>query len=361
MSVFGAGLRPWKRQTETKRAADSSVPGKGELVVSDTGKVYAGDGATQAKNLSPMLRKTDADATYATVWQPSTVYAAGALAMLPAPINGPGTRTTAGTSRLAFDATEQALWTPTGGGLAKPTGTMQTSKLFGSDSTDPSKTVQVDMVEITKADIGLGYVDNTSDADKPVSTAQAAAIAAKRAGGPNPVAGRYVVPCGPNTASTNGALGNGTLRVAPFLVDKPLSIDRLGFEITVAGQSGSHFRPGIYADNGNGHPGALVLDGGQGAADAVAGVTVTATATLPPGLYWIGGAVQDADTTQPTMRVTGAGWIPPILLDLGKSAPSNGITYIGHSMTGVTGALPSTFSTTVTGQITMPRIWMRTA
>lgn len=64
MSVFGSGIRPWKRQTETKRAADSSVPGKGELVVSDTGKVYAGDGATQAKNLSPMLRKTDADATY---------------------------------------------------------------------------------------------------------------------------------------------------------------------------------------------------------------------------------------------------------------------------------------------------------
>ena len=65
MSVFGSGIRPWKRQTETKRAADSSVPGKGELVVSDAGKVYAGDGATQAKNLSPMLRKTDADATYA--------------------------------------------------------------------------------------------------------------------------------------------------------------------------------------------------------------------------------------------------------------------------------------------------------
>ena len=64
MSVFGSGIRPWKRQTETKRAEDSSVPGKGELVVSDAGKVYAGDGATQAKDLSPMLRKTDADATY---------------------------------------------------------------------------------------------------------------------------------------------------------------------------------------------------------------------------------------------------------------------------------------------------------
>lgn len=69
MSVFGSGIRPWKRQTETKRAEDSSVPGKGELVVSDAGKVYAGDGATQAKNLPPMLRKTDADATYATTSQ----------------------------------------------------------------------------------------------------------------------------------------------------------------------------------------------------------------------------------------------------------------------------------------------------
>lgn len=116
MSVFGSGIRPWKRQTETKRAADSSVPGKGELVVSDAGKVYAGDGATQAKNLSPMLRKTDADATYAALWQPSTAYTAGALVLLPAPINGPGTRTTAGTSRSSFDATEQALWTATGGG-----------------------------------------------------------------------------------------------------------------------------------------------------------------------------------------------------------------------------------------------------
>lgn len=116
MSVFGAGLRPWKRQTEAKRAADTSVPGKGELVVSDTGKVYAGNGSTQAKNMSPLLSQQVADNLYAALWQPSTAYTAGALVLLPAPINGPGTRTTAGTSRSSFDATEQALWTATGGG-----------------------------------------------------------------------------------------------------------------------------------------------------------------------------------------------------------------------------------------------------
>ena len=34
-------------------------------------------------------------------------------------------------------------------------------------------------VALVKADVGLGNVDNTSDANKPVSTAQAAAINAK--------------------------------------------------------------------------------------------------------------------------------------------------------------------------------------
>lgn len=106
MSVFGSGIRPWKRQTETKRAADSSVPGKGELVVSDTGKVYVPDGTTQAKNLSPLVSKIVADATYALLWQPNTAYAANAPVMLP---NGKtATRTSAGTSRPSFDATELA-------------------------------------------------------------------------------------------------------------------------------------------------------------------------------------------------------------------------------------------------------------
>lgn len=76
MSVFGAGLRPWKRQTEAKRAADTSVPGKGELVVSDTGKVYAGNGSTQAKNMSPLLSQQVADNLYVRP-RASTIVAIG--------------------------------------------------------------------------------------------------------------------------------------------------------------------------------------------------------------------------------------------------------------------------------------------
>lgn len=64
------------------------------------------------------LKKADLDAAYGRVWKASTAYAAGDLVLLPAPVNGTGTRNTSGTSRGAFDATEQSAWTATGGGGA---------------------------------------------------------------------------------------------------------------------------------------------------------------------------------------------------------------------------------------------------
>ncbi|RRQ26312.1 hypothetical protein DK926_18890 [Rhodococcus sp. Eu-32] len=70
-----------------------------------------------ADALADKLSETEADTRYAPLWQPSTSYSAGAPVLLP---NGKtATRTANGTSRAQFDATEEALWTPTGGGLAK--------------------------------------------------------------------------------------------------------------------------------------------------------------------------------------------------------------------------------------------------
>lgn len=56
------------------------------------------------------------DTRYVPLFQPLTAYLAGALAVLPAPTNALGTRITDGTSRAAFDATEQALWATAAGG-----------------------------------------------------------------------------------------------------------------------------------------------------------------------------------------------------------------------------------------------------
>ena len=64
------------------------------------------------------LSEAEADTRYAPLWQPNKAYLAGDPVLLP---NGStGTRTTDGTSRATFDATEEAAWTvAAGGGLDK--------------------------------------------------------------------------------------------------------------------------------------------------------------------------------------------------------------------------------------------------
>ncbi len=62
--------------------------------------------------------------------------------------------------------------------------TIEKNKLAGIETGAQKNTVtsvasKTGAVTLTKSDVGLGNVDNTSDANKPVSTAQAAAIAAK--------------------------------------------------------------------------------------------------------------------------------------------------------------------------------------
>lgn len=62
------------------------------------------------------LDKPTADATYAPLWQPSKAYTAGTPVLLPDGTSG--TRTTTGTSRATFDATEKGLWTVSAGGVS---------------------------------------------------------------------------------------------------------------------------------------------------------------------------------------------------------------------------------------------------
>lgn len=163
---------------------------------------------------------------------------------------------------------------------------------------------------------------------------------------PNPGSGQYFHPVSQATAGTNGNHGTGTLRVSPWLVTRPLTIDRLGAEVTTVGDAGSKVRLGIYGDTGNAYPGALLLDAGQIAGDSATVQQLTVSLVMTPGLYWIGGVVQTVTTTQPTVRTT-TSWVPPVVIPLGTTLPTSNVSVIGLFQTSVTGALPSTFSTTV--------------
>lgn len=216
----------------------------------------------------------------------------------------------------------------------------------------------IDATPLTKADIGLGNVDNTADVDKPISAAAQAQLDALRQ--PAIGSGVYIYPTSPGGVSSTTTLGVGNLRVSPWLVTQTISLAALLVDIGTAGEAGAKYRMGIYSST-NGYPGALVVDTGQVAADA-AGVIAgnISTLTLTPGLYWIGGAVQTVVTTQPSVRIA-ANWNPPIIMQAGTSLPGTGATALGYSTTGVTAALPATFPANQGNSGTVPRILAKTA
>ncbi|WP_322544476.1 hypothetical protein U2G91_17220 [Rhodococcoides fascians] len=56
----GTGLRPWKRGTEAARSTATAVVPNGDLIVTDEGNVYAGDGTAQTKDLARLAKVTEA-------------------------------------------------------------------------------------------------------------------------------------------------------------------------------------------------------------------------------------------------------------------------------------------------------------
>jgi hypothetical protein len=179
---------------------------------------------------------------------------------------------------------------------------------------------------------------------------------------PPQTASTYFYTVSPNGSSTLNSLGVGTMRVAPWLVQRPVSIARLGAEITSAGEAGSKLRIVLYADNGSGYPGALVVDAGQIAGDSATVQELTVSAAPTFGLYWVGGIVQSVTTTQPTVRICSS-WTPAVAVGAGTTLGTitAGGAVICLSTTGITAAAPSTFPAGAAGSGNMPRIFARTA
>ncbi|UUG69986.1 glycoside hydrolase [Arthrobacter phage Zucker] len=164
----------------------------------------------------------------------------------------------------------------------------------------------------------------------------------------------YTLPCTGTT--TNNSLGNGTLRATPWYVPRAVTVSRIGAEITAAGDAGSTLRLGIYAGDGSGYPGALVA-GTEATipADAVAVAEATINATINPGVYWVVAVVQGVTTTQPTVRVPAN-----VMVSIGRpSIPSANNSDICYAQTGVTGALPATFSTSISTAGQAPRVFVK--
>jgi hypothetical protein len=146
----------------------------------------------------------------------------------------------------------------------------------------------------------------------------------------------------PTCSTSTAVLSGDVLRAVPFYVPNRVTISSLACEVTVAGDAGCVVRMGIYGDDGTLRPSNLIVDAGTVTGDSVAVKEITGlSATIGPGVYWAAAVAQSVSATGPTVRAvsTTVGVVTGV--DAGGTLPTGGIFAWGHSMSGVTGALPT--------------------
>jgi hypothetical protein len=144
------------------------------------------------------------------------------------------------------------------------------------------------------------------------------------------------------TSTTSPALN--TLWALPLIVAKTTKFSTIGFRITTASTSGNS-RAGIYYDNGNCHPGALIfdtlaIDTHTATPPGILETTITSSLQVfQPGLYWLA-YEQDTSTGQMLILSTNTNVINLLGMSLGASNSAYHYT-LAHTF----GALPDPMTT----------------
>jgi len=121
---------------------------------------------------------------------------------------------------------------------------------------------------------------------------------------------------------------------SPLVVNVEGTFQAIGTNVTAGGGAGATLRFGIYADNGSGSPGRLLLDSGPVAATGTGAISEAISQVLLPGVYWLAVVAQGSAST-PTIEALYGGnpLVGMINLTDGNIA--------GYGQTGVAGALPA--------------------
>lgn len=132
----------------------------------------------------------------------------------------------------------------------------------------------------------------------------------------------------------------------PFIAAQTASWAAMGTEVTSAAPAGGLLRVGVYADTGNGYPGALLASPGAMATTGVGVpmVSFAAPLTLQAGLYWLAFQIEGAQATLRSVTNSVSGFA-------GLPSPSGLATWDGfYSATGWSaGSLPNPFPAGVPG------------
>lgn len=144
------------------------------------------------------------------------------------------------------------------------------------------------------------------------------------------------------------------LRAVPFWTGRAIALDRIAINVTSL--TAGNMRLGIYADDGNGYPGALVADLGAVDVGTTGVKEITISRALNANtLYWLAIVGSAAATIR---AIAGTSCYPILGIDSGLGTALG----VGWSAAFTYGALPSTFTaggTALTTSDTIPAIAVR--
>jgi hypothetical protein len=142
-----------------------------------------------------------------------------------------------------------------------------------------------------------------------------------------------------------------TLFALPFVVAKTTKFDTIRYNVTTTGTGSG--RAGIYRDNGNCYPGALIFDTGAILSTTTGVKNTTITASLQvfqPGLYWL---AWECSTTAP--QIMGLSTLAAMLTLFEVSGTMTVTTSgYGYSVAHTFGALPNPYTAAATLLTTSP-------
>lgn len=147
------------------------------------------------------------------------------------------------------------------------------------------------------------------------------------------------------------ALTDDTLVVGPVVIDKLITVEEIGVDVTSAGTGGNLY-VAVYYDRGDGYPGALMYKTGAlavtGAFQSATGLTLR----FAPGIYWMGAHNSGAVTGTATVRALASSsrWVP-------LAAGGDDTDSCGYSYTEAADSVPlDPFTSTMTVVGKVPRV-----
>lgn len=163
----------------------------------------------------------------------------------------------------------------------------------------------------------------------------------------------YYIPAARGLAS-QWSTSTGWMATSPVYIHTAVTANQIICEVTSAATTGGVMRLGIYNADSNGLPSSLVLDAGTVASTSTGSKAITISQSLSAGLYYLAAVGQTAGCSLRSYAYWNIEAVPNYAI--GQWANSG---WGGFTQSGVTGALPSTFSAYSSSQTTTPTLVLR--